>query len=103
MAFIEISRKNLFHNLKQIENKVGNKDKISVCLKNNAYGHGLELMAKLCSEYGVQKAVVINLQEANIISKYFKSIIVLLDIPSEDIEENIEITINDLESIKKNP
>ena len=103
MAFIEISKKRLFHNLKQIENKLGSKDKISVCLKNNAYGHGLELMAKLCSEYGVQKAIVLNTQEANLISKYFKSIIILLDIPLKTTKSNIEITINDLESINKIP
>ncbi len=103
MAFIEISSKNLFHNLKQIENKVGSKDKISVCLKNNAYGHGLELMAKLCSEYGVQRAVVLNMTEANIIYKYFKSIIVLLATPSENIKENIEIVINDVKNINKIP
>ena len=103
MALIEISKKNLFHNLKQIENKLGNIDKIAVCLKDNAYSHGLEIIAKLCNEYGISKAIVRNMKEANSIQKYFKSIIVLLDMPLKTPLENIEITINDLSNIKKIP
>jgi alanine racemase len=103
MAIIEISKKNLFHNLKQIENRLGSKEKIAVCLKDNAYGHGLELMAKLCNEYGITKGVVRNIYEANIVYKYFKKIIVLQHISSERILKNIELVISSLEDIRKIP
>jgi len=100
MAYIEISKRNLFFNLELIKNRLGSIDKISVCLKDNAYGHGIVLMAVLCSEYGVQKAIVRNMEEAYIIEKYFNEIIVLMDIPNKKISSKISIVVNDLDSIK---
>tara|TARA_Y100000994_G_C15698201_1_gene444078 strand:- start:2110 stop:3126 length:1017 start_codon:yes stop_codon:yes gene_type:complete len=100
MAFCVISKSNYFHNLSLIENKIG-KAKIAVVLKNNAYGHGLLEIAQLASEYGIEHAVVNTLSEANKIHDLFKSILVLQDSSSSEIKNNIIITINSIDSIKK--
>ena len=58
MAFIKINKQNFYHNLNQIALKTGSVDKIAIVLKDNAYGHGLELMGRLASEFGIKHAVV---------------------------------------------
>ena len=47
MAYCLINKSNYFYNLSQIENRI-DKDKIAVVIKNNAYGHGILEIAKLC-------------------------------------------------------
>ena len=64
MAFIKINKENFYHNLNQITLQTGSKDKVAIVLKDNAYGHGLVLMAKLASEYGIKHAVVRKTAEA---------------------------------------
>jgi len=100
MAYCLINKSNYFHNLSKIEQKI-DKDKIAVVIKNNAYGHGLREIAGLANEYGIKHAVVNNLAEAQIVSNLFETVIVLQEIPIEKIEENIIITINSIDSIKK--
>jgi len=97
MAFIKINKQNFFHNLNQIALKTGSKEKIAIVLKDNAYGHGLELMARLASEFGIQQAVVRKRCEAKKIETYFKNVLVLGDNILKD--ENIIYTINTLEDI----
>ncbi len=46
MALIEINRDNLFYNLLWFSNRVGSKSKLAVVLKDNAYGHGIDIIAK---------------------------------------------------------
>ena len=79
MAYITINRENFYHNLNQIVLKTGSKEKIAIVLKDNAYGHGLELMAKLASEFGIKEAVVRNTNEARQIAPLFRNILVLGD------------------------
>ncbi len=79
MAFIEIDRKNFYHNLSQLALKAGSKEQLAVVLKDNAYGHGLELMAELAAEYGITQAVVISNAEAERIEDYFENVLVLGD------------------------
>ncbi len=79
MALIEINRDNLFYNLRWFSNRVGSKSKLAVVLKDNAYGHGIDIIAKLSSKFGVKIAVVRDAQEAMKIKEYFKDIIVLGD------------------------
>ena len=97
MAYIEINKQNLYYNLNQIALKTGSVDKISVVLKDNAYGHGLEVIAKLCSQYGIKHAVVKNYQEALSIKKYFQTILVLNDKPTPD--DKVSFAINSLDDI----
>ena len=98
MAYITINRQNFFHNLNQIALKTGSIDKISVVLKDNAYGHGLTTMAKLAFEFGIQSAVVKNKEEAEQIKPFFKDILILNDKAIKD--DNFSFTLNSLESIK---
>ncbi|WP_456393883.1 alanine racemase, partial [Nitratifractor sp.] len=79
MAFIEIDKKNFYHNLSQLALKAGSKDRLAVVLKDNAYGHGLELMAELAAEYGITQAVVISNAEAERIEDRFENVLVLGD------------------------
>jgi len=79
MAFIKINKQNFFHNLNQIALQTGSVEKIAIVLKDNAYGHGLALMAELASEYGVTQAVVRTISEAKIIEQFFSHILILGD------------------------
>ena len=101
MAFITINRENFFYNLNQIAQKVGSLDKIAIVLKDNAYGHGLEVMAKLASEFGIQHAVVHNYQEAQRINLLFSTTLIL---GSEVIPiKRCHYAINSLDDIKNIP
>ena len=99
MAFIKINKENFYHNLNQIALKTGAKDKIAIVLKDNAYGHGLVLMAKLASEYGIKHAVVRNSVEAQQIEVFFETILVLGDSIMK--HEKYRYTINSVEEIKQ--
>jgi len=101
MATIKISKNNLYHNLNQLALKSGSKSKIAAVLKDNAYGHGIELMAKLVSDYGLKEAVVINNIEANKIEKYFDNILILHDKPIA--HPNFSYAIVELNELKNAP
>jgi len=99
MAFIKINRENFFHNLSQFVHKTGSKESIAIVLKDNAYGHGLELMAQLSQEFGLTQAVVRNYNEAQIIKPYFKQILILGD--KAVVDQQCSFTLNDLTDIKR--
>ena len=100
MSFCLIDRTNFKHNI-NIVSKYIDINKIAFVVKNNAYGHGLVEMAHLANENGIKHAVVINYNEAKLIEDFFDTILVLSDIPSTPVSENIHIAINDLNSIAK--
>ena len=97
MAFIKINKQNLFHNLNQFLLKTGSKKSIGIVLKDNAYGHGLELMAQLSQEFGLTQAIVRTFSEAQIIKPYFKHILVLGD--KAICDDKCSFTLNSLEDI----
>ncbi len=97
MATIKINKENFFHNLNQIVLKTGSVDKVAVVLKDNAYGHGLEIMAGLSQEFGITQAVVITTQEAMRIRDYFDHILVLNGTPQED--EKLSFAVTDMEQL----
>ncbi|SHO81212.1 Alanine racemase [hydrothermal vent metagenome] len=97
MAYITISRDNFHYNLQQI-NKLVSLDKIAVVLKDNAYGHGLEIIAQLSQEYGIKHSVVKSIKEANIIKEYFETILILNDKPIED--DKFYFAINNIDRLK---
>lgn len=99
MAFIKINRENFFHNLTQFLSKTGSKESIGIVLKDNAYGHGLELMAKLSQEFGITQAVVRTTKEARIVEPYFQQILILGD--RAIAEGRFSYTLNSLEDIKQ--
>ncbi|MEA3491569.1 MAG: alanine racemase [Campylobacterota bacterium] len=77
MAFITINRENFYHNLNQIALKTGSIDKISIVLKDNAYGHDIEIMAGLASDFGIKHAVVGDQGDASKIISLFETVLVL--------------------------
>ena len=99
MAFIKINKENFYHNLNKIALKTGSKEKIAIVLKDNAYGHGLTLMAKLASEFGLKHAVVRKTSEAKEIEAWFETILVLGD--SIIKHDKYHYAINSLEEIQK--
>ena len=99
MAFIKINKENFFHNLSEFTKKTGSKESIAIVLKDNAYGHGLELMAKLSYEFGLTQAVVRTYNEAKKIKKYFKQILILGD--QAIVDDLCSFVLNSLEDIEK--
>ena len=99
MAFIKINKENFFYNLNQIVLKTGSIEKVAVVLKDNAYGHGLEIMAKLSLEFGIRQAVVVTTEEAMRIREYFDHILVLNSTPIED--KKLSFAVTDLKSLEK--
>jgi len=99
MAFIKINKQNFYHNLNQIALKTGSVEKIAIVLKDNAYGHGLELMGRLASEFGIKHAVVRKTVEAELIRSFFETILVLGDSIIKD--DVYSFAVNTLEDIKQ--
>jgi alanine racemase len=101
VAFITINREKFHYNLHQIAQKVGSKDKIAIVLKDNAYGHGLELMARLASDFGIKEAVVRNYSEAVRVQRLFDRVLIL----SGEARESDKFTyaINSLDDICRIP
>ena len=99
MAYITINKQNFYHNLNQIALKTGSVDKIAIVLKDNAYGHGLELMAKLASEFGIKHAIVRKTVEAEQIRSLFETVLILGDAIIKD--EVYSFVINTLEDISQ--
>ncbi|MEA3419430.1 MAG: alanine racemase [Campylobacterota bacterium] len=102
MAFITINKENFYHNLNQIALKTGSVDKIAIVLKDNAYGHGLEPMAKLASEFGIRHTVVKSRKEADQIGSLFDTVLILGDkaFPSEKYSFAINM-LQDIGSMEK--
>ncbi len=103
MAKILINKNNLFHNLEVISIKAGGKEKVSVVLKDNAYGHGLIQIATLAKEFGITKAVVRTLKEALIIEDLFDEILILAENNMHTYSHTFHIALNTLEDIDKLP
>ena len=99
MATIKINKQNFYYNLNQIALKTGSVKKIAIVLKDNAYGHGLELMAKLASEFGIRHAVVRKTSEADKIKSLFGTVLILGDTIVKD--DKYSFVINSLNDIKE--
>ena len=102
MSYIVINKSNFFHNLTLISKQIGGIEKLFVVLKDNAYGHGLEEMAKLSHKFGAKRCAVKTVQEALLTQEYFSYTLVLGDIPNDRLS-HIGITINHINSISKIP
>ena len=51
LSYIEISKENLIHNIKQFRDLTDDKNKIAAVIKANAYGHGDIQVAKIANPY----------------------------------------------------
>jgi len=98
MAYIKIDKNNFFHNLNQIALKTGSIEKIAIVLKDNAYGHGIEIIASLSQEFGIKEAVVMTIEEAEQIRDYFEHILVLNARAFED--EQFSFAVADMTTLR---
>ncbi|WP_457607662.1 alanine racemase [Nitratifractor sp.] len=99
MAFIKIDADNFRHNLNQLALKAGSKERVAVVLKDNAYGHGLEIMAELSAEERIAQAVVISNAEAERIVDRFANVLVLGDRPRAD--ERLSYAVSQLSILRE--
>ncbi len=51
LSYIEISKKNLIHNIKQFRSLANKNTKLAVVIKGNAYGHGQNIIAKILEPF----------------------------------------------------
>jgi len=100
MSFIRIDSKAFEHNISVIK-EIAPDEKISIVLKDNAYGHGLMQMARLAINNGIRHAVVRSKNEADMIASLFESVLILAEVPKDAIAQNIHIAINRIEDIQK--
>jgi alanine racemase len=104
MGYIKLNQKAFFSNLDFFSQNCGSKDKLAIALKDNAYGHGIEQIAFMASNYGIKHVFVRDLTEAKIAQKYgFETILVLYDIPQKKEDDSLIISINSLDFIKQIP
>jgi len=102
MGYIHLNKKSFFHNADYYTKLLGDTNKICIALKDNAYGHGIEPMAQLSTEYGIKHTMVRNISEANRASKYsFETILVLYELPTEDCSKNYIFSLNSLSDIHR--
>ncbi|OGI60507.1 alanine racemase [Candidatus Nomurabacteria bacterium RIFCSPHIGHO2_01_FULL_37_25] len=76
LSYIEISKKNLIHNVKHFRNLIKKGTKISVVIKGNAYGHGQNEVAKILEPY-VDYFFVNSLEELKLLRKVSKRSVLL--------------------------
>lgn len=103
MSYIELNKSSFFNNLDIIAQKTADKAKISLVLKDNAYGHGLLEIAKMAQEYGISKAVVRRESEAEQIKAFFDHILILSASFPVANPEDYSYTVNALSDIPKFP
>jgi len=101
MSYIELSQSAFFNNLDIIAKKCKDKDKIALVLKDNAYGHGLLEVATMAKAYGISKAVVRSVEEAERIKTLFEYILILAPVFPIHNEENYRFTVNSLLDLEK--
>jgi len=102
MGYINLNKQNFFSNIDYCTNILGNKNKICIALKDNAYGHGLEQIAQLSASYGIKHCMVRDLAEANIANRFnFESILILYEQPkpNQHYPSNFIFSINSLDNL----
>lgn len=77
-SWVEISKRSLRNNLNSFRSILRSDSVLTAILKSNAYGHGLELMTRLCIEEGVSRIGVNSLEEALQVRKIDSKIPVLI-------------------------
>lgn len=69
-SWLILDKKVLIHNIKQFKRIIGDKVQLIAVVKSNAYGHGLEQVAKICAQQKeIDKLAIFNLEEALYLKK----------------------------------
>lgn len=103
MSYILLNKENFFYNLSKISQQAGDKQKIAIVLKDNAYGHGILEISKLAKEFGIKKAIVRTFDEAVKIKKLFDDILILSQNKFPTYSHSFHITLNSLKDIEYLP
>lgn len=91
LSYIELSKKNLIHNIKQFRSFVSRDTKIACVVKANAYGHGDIEVVKILNSH-VDYFQINSIEELEKIKKYTKKpILVLGYVGLGDIKKAIEL------------
>ena len=99
MAFLKIDKNSLINNLELIACKTNDKQKVAIVLKDNAYGHGIDVVAFTARARGIKHCVVKNIQEAAFVEKLFDTVLILN--PNKvKLKEHMHQAINDLEQLQ---
>ncbi len=77
LSHIELSKKNLIHNIKTLKSLAKTGTKFSVAIKGNAYGHGQNEIAKILEQY-VDYFQVNSVDELELLRKVNKKKVLLL-------------------------
>jgi alanine racemase len=83
LSYIEISKNNLIHNIKQFRNLIKPNTKIAAVIKANAYGHGDKEVAKILGPY-VDYFQVDSIEEAERVRSTTKKLILIFGYLNED-------------------
>ncbi len=92
-SWVEVSESAIRYNLQQFRKIVGKKNLLMPVIKSNAYGHGFNLVAKICdSDKNVDRICVVNSFEAlELIKLKIKKPIIILSFYSEDKNELVKL------------
>ena len=87
LSYIEISKGNLIHNIKQFRSLIGADTKLACVVKANAYGHGDSMVVKILNSY-VDYFQVNSIEELERVRKVTKKeVLVLGYVGKNDIEK----------------
>ncbi len=105
LSYIELSKKNLIHNVRQFRNLIKKGTKISVAIKGNAYGHGQNEIAKILEPH-VDYLQVNSIEELELLRKVTKKKTFLFGyVQKSDLSRAIKLgcilTIFSIEQLKK--
>lgn len=89
LTWIEVDLEALDHNLKQFRSLIGPKTLLMPVVKSNAYGHGLERVARFLDQHSeVNRICVVNLEEAEVLQKSgVKKPLIILSFFEKDFEK----------------
>ncbi|MGH1601034.1 alanine racemase [Campylobacter majalis] len=100
MSIIRLNKAAYIHNLTKILDKVGDKNRVILILKDNAYGHGAAIISDVASELGFGFCAVKNEIEASEMVDKFSKILILSHIVNGDENSKYIYAINDMDAIK---
>ena len=83
LSYIEISKSNLIHNIKQFRSLLDKNTKIAIVIKANAYGHGDKEIAKIADQY-IDYFQVDSIEEAERVRSVSKKPILVFGYLNED-------------------
>ncbi|EAB5280841.1 alanine racemase [Campylobacter upsaliensis] len=101
MSLITLDSNAYKHNLSYIATRAGGYDKLICVFKDNAYGHGICLLAPVAKACGVNFVAVKDENEAYLLEKYFDNILILSHRPIGNENLNFIYALNDPSSVSK--